>query len=215
MNRPLNKRRQVRRQVSICRLSTRSTPSVPRLVLRGQESSATAACRPSESSQDEQSAFEFACVGAGFSLPRASKGRAPVSSINLVGPCRHSARSTLSVPRMDLRGEESRANPQCPRPDSLPETFHNTNSQNETIGQHACKRDQHPHKHPFLIAWLIARKNHGPAAATTQKFNNIRFSNRSYIVNFQALQKTSAFCSNFRQMFAFTLSSAQMEGAVN
>jgi hypothetical protein len=36
----------------------------------------------------------------------------------------------------------------------------------------------------FLIAWLIARKNHSRAAISARKLKGITISNRSYIVEF-------------------------------
>ena len=36
----------------------------------------------------------------------------------------------------------------------------------------------------FLIAWLIARKNHSRAAISARKLNRITIPNRSYIVEF-------------------------------
>lgn len=85
-------------------------------------------------------------------------------------------------------------------------------------GMHSASevsRVNHMRSRPFLIAWLIARSNHCRTAATIRKFNEIQFSNRSYIVCFREPFSTPVFCSDLHQNSALAPSSTQMEGAIN
>jgi len=166
-------------------------------------------------------AFDLVFVGAAFRLPRAAKGRAPASCSNLAGPCRPSARSTLSVPRKFLRGQESRGivstvasalSSSSEAPVSLRAGFNFPGVLEAGASTHIPRTS---HKHPFLIAWLIARQNQCRTAATIQRFNEIQFSNRSYIVSFGGPFSAPVFRSNLHQISTPAHFSAQMEGAVN
>jgi hypothetical protein len=68
---------------------------------------------------------------------------------------------------------------------------------------------------PFLIAWLIARGNQCRRAPSGQEFNGIRFSNRLYIVSLGGGPKSRLFCTFLGLAPSARNISERLEGAVN